>query len=130
MRRLFLAIACCAPLLGAAGFGNQADPAAAGMNPERLQRISKRMREFVDAAKTAGEVTLIARHGHLALFSATGYRDLESQAPMRTDTIFRIMSMTKPMTAIAVMLLVEEGTNAPARHGQDRPIWYPRHPQF
>ncbi len=82
---------------------------AAGMNAERLARIPKRMQEFVDAGKTAGVVTLVARHGHLAGISAVGYRDLESKAPMRADTMFRIKSMTKPMTGVAVMMLVEDG---------------------
>jgi CubicO group peptidase (beta-lactamase class C family) len=67
------------------------------------------MREFVDAGKAAEIVTLVARHGRVALLSAVGYQSLETRASMRTDTLFRIMSMTKPMTATAIMMLVEEG---------------------
>jgi len=104
MRRALLLLACAIP-----AFAADPDPAAAGMNAERLARIPKRMQEFVDAGKTAGVVTLVARHGHVALLSAVGYRDLESHAPMRADTFFRIMSLTKPMTGTAVMMLVDEG---------------------
>jgi len=110
MLKLVLIAACFAPAWWAADFRTaNVDPAAAGMNAARIARIPKRMQEFVDAGKAAGIVTLVARHGHVALLSAVGYQDLESRAPMRTDTIFRIMSMTKPMTGTAVMMLVDEG---------------------
>ena len=59
------------------------DPAAAGMDPARLARIPARMKEFVAAGKTAGVVTLVARHGHVASLEAVGYQDLESKTPMR-----------------------------------------------
>lgn len=85
------------------------DPASAGMNAERLARIPVRMREYVEAGKTAGVVTLVARHGHLASFDAVGYQDLESKTPMRTDTIFRLASVTKPVTCAGIMILVDEG---------------------
>ena len=54
-------------------------------------------------------VTLVARHGHVASLEAVGYQDLESKTPMRTDTIFRIASLTKPVTCAGVMILVDEG---------------------
>ncbi|HTS30910.1 MAG TPA: serine hydrolase domain-containing protein [Bryobacteraceae bacterium] len=85
------------------------DPQAAGMNPERLAMIPVRMREYVDAGKTAGVVTIVARHGHVASFDAVGYQELEGRTPLRTDTIFRIMSMTKPVSCAAIMVLVDEG---------------------
>jgi CubicO group peptidase (beta-lactamase class C family) len=85
------------------------DPGAAGMNPARLAAIPLRMKEFVAAGKTAGVVTLVARHGHLATLEAVGYRDLETKSPMRTDTIFRLASVTKPVTCAGVMILVDEG---------------------
>jgi CubicO group peptidase (beta-lactamase class C family) len=85
------------------------DPEAAGMNPARLARIPARMKEFVAAGKTAGVVTLVARHGHVASLEAVGYRDLESKAPMRTDTIFRLASVTKPVTCAGIMILVDQG---------------------
>ena len=69
-----------------------------GMSPERLARIPARMQSFVESGTAAGFVTLVARHGQLANLSAVGYQDRESKTPMRTDTIFQIMSMSKPIT--------------------------------
>jgi CubicO group peptidase (beta-lactamase class C family) len=85
------------------------DPVPAGMNPDMLARIPARMKEFVDAGKTAGVVTVIVRHGHIASLDAVGYQDLERRTPMKVDTIFRIMSVTKPITCAGVMTLVDEG---------------------
>src|SRR6202051_1687952 len=69
---------------------DQIDPQAAGMDPALLARIPARMKEFVTAGKTAGVVTLVARHGHVASLEALGYQDLESKTLMRTDTIGRL----------------------------------------
>src|SRR5450756_2262843 len=88
---------------------DKTDPGAAGMNPARLARIPARMKEFVAAGKTAGVVTLVARHGHVASLEAVGYQDLESKTPMRTDTVFRLASVTKPVTCAGIMILVDEG---------------------
>ena len=85
------------------------DPEAAGMDPARLARISVRMKEFVAAGKTAGIVTLVARHSHVASLAAVGYQDLETKTPMRADTIFRLASVTKPVTCAGIMILVDEG---------------------
>ncbi len=85
------------------------DPEAAGMSPARLARIPVRMNEFVAAGKTAGVVTLVVRHGHVASLEAVGYQDLESKTPMRTDTVFRLASVTKPVTCAGIMILVDEG---------------------
>src|ERR1700729_1314940 len=74
------------------------DPEAAGMNPARLAQIPVRMKEFVTAGKTAGVVTLVARHGHVASLEAVGYQDVESKTSMRSDTVFRLASVTKPVT--------------------------------
>jgi CubicO group peptidase (beta-lactamase class C family) len=90
-------------------FSDRADPAAAGMNAAMLARIPSRMKEFVDAGKTAGVVTLVARQGHVASLDAVGFQDLEHQTPMKADSIFRIMSVTKPITCAGVMTLVDEG---------------------
>jgi len=86
-----------------------ADPAKAGMDPAQLGRLSARMKAFVDKGTIAGAVTLIQRHGAVALLDAVGYQDLENKKPMAADTIFQIMSMTKPVTAIGIMMLAEEG---------------------
>src|SRR6266702_643118 len=63
-----------------------------GMNADRLARIPARMQAFVDRGAGAGYVTLVARHGRVASLAAVGYHDRESRTPMRTDTIFQIMS--------------------------------------
>ena len=83
--------------------------AKAGMDAERLTRIPARMKTFVDRGEIAGAVTLVARHGELASLDAVGYQDLEAKKPMRTDSIFQIMSMTKPVTGVGIMILAEEG---------------------
>lgn len=86
-----------------------ADPAGAGMDAARLARIPVRMKEFTDAGKAAGIVTMIARHGHLAEWDAVGLQEIESKTPMRTDTIFRIASLTKPVTCAGIMVLADQG---------------------
>ena len=83
--------------------------AKTGMDAERLGNIPVRMKSFVDKGTVAGTVTLVARHGAIASLEAVGYQDLESKKPMKPDTIFQIMSMTKPVVATAIMMLMEEG---------------------
>jgi len=85
------------------------DPKAAGMNAQRLSDIPARMQEYVDAHRTAGIVTIVARHGRVAGFEAVGYQDLESKKPMRKDALFRIASLTKPITCAGIMVLVDAG---------------------
>ncbi len=84
------------------------DPAAAGMDPVRLARIPAKMKAYVEAGTAAGFVMIVARHGHIASLEAVGYQDREAKSPMRTDTIFRIASMTKSLTVAGVMILVDE----------------------
>lgn len=72
-------------------------------------RIQARMAEFVSQGVIAGAVTWVTRGGKLVHAAATGFRDLESRTPMTVDTLFRVQSMTKPVTAVAIMLLVDEG---------------------
>jgi len=119
MRRPLMLVLCCvgaslmimAPMLSAQSFGAAAgaNVAKAGMDPERLARISARLKEFVEKGTIAGAVTLVARHGVVASLEAIGYQDLESKKLMRTDTIFAIASMTKSLTAAGVMVLLEDG---------------------
>ncbi len=80
-----------------------------GVDSGRLARIPVRMKSFVDQGAIAGAVTLVARRGHVVSLEAVGYQDLEDKKPMRTDTIFDIRSVTKPITAIGIMILMEEG---------------------
>jgi CubicO group peptidase (beta-lactamase class C family) len=81
-----------------------------GLSPERLKRIDRFFHEtYVDTGKLPGAVTLVARHGEVEHFGAVGKADVERGTPLATDTIFRIYSMTKPLTSVAFMMLVEEG---------------------
>ncbi len=100
-----------APIISAQSIGvtSTANISKAGMDAERLARIPARMKEFVDKGTIAGVVTLVARHGVVASLEAVGYQDLETKKPMRPDTVFRIESMTKPVTAVGIMILLEEG---------------------
>ena len=85
------------------------DAAQTGLDPNRLAQIPARMQQFVDQGTAAGIVTLVARHGQVAALDAVGYTDLETKQPMKVDNIFQIHSMTKPVVAIAAMMLAEEG---------------------
>lgn len=83
--------------------------AAQGFDPGRLAAIPPRMRQFVDAKTVAGTVVMVTRNGKTVMLDAQGYANLETRAQMRTDTIFQIMSMTKPITAMAVVMCAEMG---------------------
>jgi CubicO group peptidase (beta-lactamase class C family) len=80
-----------------------------GMSAQRLTRLSSGMKELVDQGRLAGVVTMVSRHGKVVEFDAAGKRDLAANAPMQKDSIFRIYSMTKPITGVAMMILFEEG---------------------
>ena len=67
------------------------------------------MQAAVDRGDAAGVVTLLYRHGEVARVDAVGFQDEAAKTPMRRDTIFRIASMTKPVTAVAILMLIEEG---------------------
>ena len=92
------------------GAGWAADPESVGLSAEKLQRISPTIQKFIDEQKIAGAVTIVARRGRVVHFEAYGMRHREAQAPMQKDTIFRIYSMTKPVVAVAAMMLFEEGS--------------------
>src|SRR5271167_1235340 len=89
------------------GFGQTA-PAAHG-GDEIAARIPARMQHFVDAKTVAGVVTLVAQGDRVVEFNAAGMADIDANRAMTKDTIFQIMSMTKPVTAIGIMMLAEEG---------------------
>lgn len=85
-------------------------PAAAlGFDPARLQRLDAAVQDNIDAGRLAGAVVLITRDGKPAQLKAYGLQDLERHKPMQTDAIFRIASMSKAVTTVAVMILYEEG---------------------
>jgi CubicO group peptidase (beta-lactamase class C family) len=87
----------------------QSAPAAVGVSAERFQRLHQAMQGFVDRKEVSGIVTLVTREGRTADIHAVGMQDVDSKTPMRTDTLFRIASMTKPITSVAIMMLYEEG---------------------
>jgi CubicO group peptidase (beta-lactamase class C family) len=91
------------------GGGRAQQASKVGLDSERLARIPARMRSFVERGAMAGAVMLVARRGEVLSLEAVGYQDLESKKPMRADTIFDIRSVTKPITAIGIMILMEEG---------------------
>jgi len=85
-------------------------PEDAGLSTERLKRLEAVAQKIVGEEKAAaGVVVLIARHGGLAYHAAFGAQDVEAKLPMRKDSIFRICSMSKPITSVAAMILFEEG---------------------
>ena len=86
-----------------------AAPESVGMSAARLARLTAAFKKEIDDKKVPGAVMLIARKGKLVYASALGVRDPKGADPMRTDTIFRIYSMTKPMVSVAAMILVEDG---------------------
>ena len=86
-----------------------ARPEEVGLSAERLKRVTELMQRHIEAKTFSGAVTLVARNGRIAHFEAQGLMDLESKKPMQKDAIFRIMSMTKPVVGVAVLMLVEEG---------------------
>lgn len=110
-------------VLGIAGIGLRGAPADlpempglptaqaedVGMSSGRLERLDRVMEDYVDRGDVAGVVSLVARRGKVVHFSAAGKRDIENDAPMTHDTMFRIASMTKPIASVALMMLYEEG---------------------
>jgi len=84
-------------------------PESVGLSSERLARIDKVMQQEIDQKKTGGIVVLVARRGSIVYHKAFGYADIESGKKMQTDSLFRLYSMTKPVTSVALLSLYEEG---------------------
>ncbi|HEY6299074.1 MAG TPA: serine hydrolase domain-containing protein [Candidatus Binatus sp.] len=85
-------------------------PKRAGFAPERINRITEHLnKNYIGPGKIAGCQTLVARHGHVAYFKSQGVMDRERRRPLTDDTIFRLYSMTKPITSVALMMLFEQG---------------------
>lgn len=82
---------------------------ASGFDPGKLAGVGPALREFVDRGELAGIVTLTSRHGEIVRAEAIGWCDIETGTPMRSDTLFRIASMTKPVTSVTALMLVEQG---------------------
>jgi CubicO group peptidase (beta-lactamase class C family) len=89
---------------------NVVRPETVGLCGDRLARIDSHLtRRYIEAKKIAGSLTLVARKGEVAYLSALGQMDIERNKPMTEDTIFRIYSMSKPITSVALMMLYEHG---------------------
>ncbi|HLG55190.1 MAG TPA: serine hydrolase domain-containing protein [Vicinamibacterales bacterium] len=84
-------------------------PEDVGLSTERVKRIGETVQRHIDARDVAGAVTLVARKGRIAHFEARGMMDIDAKKPMPKDGLFRLASMSKPITGVAVMMLVEEG---------------------
>ncbi len=102
------ALAACTAL-SAQELPRAAKPEDVGLSAARLQRLTERMKQGVEKGEIPGAVVLVARRGKIAYQESFGLRDPDTRAPMRADSIFRIASMTKPFTSLAIMMLAEEG---------------------
>jgi len=105
-----------ASIASAQGIPQATSPEQVGLSKARLQRISTWIQGDVDNGIVPGAVVMVLRKGKIAYYEAIGYRDKEKKIPMTRDSIFRIASMTKPFTSLAIMILAEEGKiqlNAP-----------------
>src|ERR1022692_1031971 len=91
-----------------------AKPETVGFSPQRLERLHALLQKYADDQQLPGMVTALARHGKIVDFRTYGKRDLASGAPMESDAIFRIYSMTKPVTGVAMMILYEQGKWSPS----------------
>jgi CubicO group peptidase (beta-lactamase class C family) len=108
-----IAAACLtAPAFAANSAGNalsSAKPESVDISSQRLSELTKGMQGFIDQGLLSGVVTMVSRHGKVVEFDALGKRDVASNSPMQKDSIFRIYSMSKPITGVAMMMLFEEG---------------------
>jgi CubicO group peptidase (beta-lactamase class C family) len=103
---LLMALTVSLPLTGAV---TKVKPEEVGLSSERLQRIEQMLDRRIAAGEMTGAVAIVARRGKVAYLTARGVMDLETKQPVTPATMFRIASMTKPVTSIAVMMMVEEG---------------------
>lgn len=86
-----------------------ASPESVGLSSQRLTRIDDVMTQYMANDYISGAITAVARHGETVHFSAQGYMDIENEVPMREDAIFRMASMSKPVTGVAILMMLEEG---------------------
>ena len=95
-------------------------PEEVGLSSARLARIGEHWQRYIDAGKLAGTLTLIARRGKVAYCEALGHLEIERRRPVTPDAVWRIYSMTKPITSVGLMMLYEQG-RFPAR-GSGAPV--------
>jgi CubicO group peptidase (beta-lactamase class C family) len=118
MRKISLVILSCAILLitqlaGAADIPWASSPEEVGISSERLEQINTVMQRHIDAGDIQGAVTAVARRGKLVHFQTHGLMDVENQRPMQEDSIFIMMSSSKPILGVATMMMIEQGLIRP-----------------
>ncbi len=86
-----------------------AEPEKSGFSSEGLAKIAPKLQEYIDNGQLPGFLTVVAKNGKIVHFHSQGMRDVDAQKPVEADTIFRIYSMSKPITSVAVMILYDEG---------------------
>ncbi len=106
---LLAALACLRSSVLDAAAPPLAAPESVGFAGPRLQRLDTYMHAMVDRGERAGIATLVGRNGHIVQLGEYGLRDISGRKPMRADTLVRISGMTEPVTAVAVMMLYEQG---------------------
>ncbi len=109
MRTRFAIVLLAVLTLTAAAAVPAGKPEDVGMSSERLQRVNDVIKASIGAGQITGAVTMVSRKGHIAHFEAQGLMDVEAKTPMRKDAIFRMASMSKPVTGVAILILMEEG---------------------
>ena len=111
MRMAFLAILLCLSTVALAQAQSLpiAKPEQVGLSTERLNKVTAMLKADVEKGVIPGAILLVARHGKIAWFDTVGTRNPETKAPMTRDSIFRIYSMSKPITSVAAMVLFEDG---------------------
>jgi CubicO group peptidase (beta-lactamase class C family) len=87
----------------------EVEPREVGLDADRLRRIDSHFARYVDDGRLPGWLAVVSRHGRVAHIAHSGHRDVEAGAPITSDTLYRIYSMTKPITSVAAMMLYEEG---------------------
>src|SRR5262245_60462083 len=100
-----MAIALIGSTAGPRADGPSASPESAGFSAAGLKTLQQTMRGLVDEGRLAGITTLVARHGKIVYLDAYGVQDLETKTPVKSSTIFRLASMTKPIVGVAMMML-------------------------
>ena len=108
-RWALIAFVCLVSVGSLSGAGATARPEEVGVSSERLQQVNALVKRHLDAGSFAGAVTLVARNGRIVHLQPHGMADLESKQPMKADSMFRIMSMTKPVVGVAILMMMEEG---------------------
>src|SRR5262245_6637454 len=102
---IFLSVLVAIPRSTSAGEMPSAQPEEVGLSGPKLQEVKKVVQGLVDQKEFAGAVTMVACRGKVVQVNAIGMMDIEAGKPMKPDTIFRIYSMTKPVTTVAAMML-------------------------